>query len=92
MKNYSMHTVTCYVFKKMVSLANSSRPHNLFIDKRSWRDEFLDYAQGIISTDSCSGYNRVVIIPLTVCVMTGGIVASVDVVLSIFSQNIYLAH
>ena len=87
-----MHIVTCYVSKKLVARANSSRPHNLFIDKRSWRDEFLDYAQGIISTDSCSGYNRVVIIPLTVCVMTGGIVASVDVVLSIFSQNIYLAH
>ena len=62
-----MHIVTCCVFKKLVSRANSSRSHNLFIDERNWCDDFLDYASRIISTDSCGGSggnNSLVIIPL----------------------------
>ena len=47
-----MHIVTCCVFKKLVSRANSSRPHNLFIDERNWCDDFLDYASRIISTNT----------------------------------------
>ena len=77
----------------MVSQANSSRP------TQSFRQQAISawWLSGLCTENnlyrhSCSGNNRLVIIHLTVCVLTCGIVVSVDVVLTIFCQNIYLAH
>ena len=91
LSNYPMHPLRhTLCFQKTVVACKQFTPTQSF-HRLAWRLSGL-CTENNFSRHSCSGNNWVVIIHLIVCVLTSEIVASVDVVLSIFCQNIYLAH